>query len=147
MEVTPPPNTQRTLVMLKPDCFQRGLCGEVIARFERKGLKLKAMKLVFFNRKQAEEHYKEHVDKHFYPRLLDFMLSGPVVLMVIEGVEAMLVVRKMLGTTHGWESQPGTIRGDYCLEPGVSNLVHASDSPEAARREIGLHFKPEEILP
>lgn len=147
MEVTPPPNLQRTLVMLKPDCFQRGLCGEVISRFERKGLKLKAMKLVFFQRHLAQQHYREHADKHFYERLVDFMLSGPVVLMVIEGVEALLVVRKMLGSTHGWESQPGTIRGDFCLEPGVSNLVHASDSPEAARREINLHFRVEELLP
>jgi len=130
---------EKTLVLIKPDGVQRGLIGEIITRFERKGLKIDAMKLLTMSRKLAEEHYAEHVGKPFYEKLVNFMTSGPIVAMVIEGREAIKVVRKLAGATDPVEAEPGTIRGDFStLEP--ANTLHASDSPEAAEREIKRFF-------
>ena len=136
---------ERTLIILKPDAIQRRLVGEIIQRFERKGLRLAAMKLSRVDRERAEEHYKTHQGKSFYPSLVEFITSEPVVILVLEGFRAIEVCRKLMGKTFGYEAEPGTIRGDY----GISNqynLVHGSDSPESAQREIDIFFSAEEIL-
>ena len=136
---------ERSLVILKPDCVCRGLMGEVLARFERKGLRVVAMKMTQFTRAKAEEHYGEHKGKPFYPSLVDFITSAPVVLLSLEGVGAIEVVRKILGKTNGAQAEPGSIRGDY----GISrrnNLVHASDSPASAERELKLYFDAKEFV-
>ena len=135
---------QRTLVLLKPDAVNRRLIGEIIARFERKGLKIVAMKMLWVSRELAEKHYEMHRGKPFYESLLDYITSSPVVAMVIEGEQAIEVVRKMMGKTNGIEAEPGTIRGDYSLNI-QNNLVHGSDSEESAKREISLFFRDEEI--
>ena len=135
---------QRTLVLLKPDAVNRRLIGELITRFERKGLKIVAMKMLWVSRELAEKHYEMHRGKPFYESLLDYITSSPVVAMVIEGEQAIEVVRKMMGKTNGVEAEPGTIRGDYSLSI-QNNLVHGSDSEESAKREISLFFKDEEI--
>ena len=131
--------------MLKPDAVQRCLAGEIIGRFERKGLKLAALKLMIISREMAERHYGEHVGKPFFNDLVNFITSGPVVAMVWEGQNAVQVVRGMMGKTDPQEALPGTIRGDFGLFTG-NNIVHGSDSPESAAREINLFFKPEEIV-
>lgn len=136
---------QRTLVLLKPDCVERRLTGRVIARFEDKGLNIVAMKLMHITADLAKKHYAEHVEKPFYPGLEAFITAAPVVAMVLEGLEAVQVVRDMLGATSGLKAAPGTIRGDFSSSRQM-NLVHASDGPDAAKREIDLYFKPEEIL-
>jgi len=145
---------QRTLVLLKPDAVKRGIMGEIISRFEKAGLKIVAMKMVWVDRKLAKKHYKEHVKKDFYPGLETFITSGPVVAMVIEGVDAVEVVRKMVGGTEPRSALPGTIRGDYAhiskewaskKGKAIPNLIHASDSLENAKREISIWFKPKEI--
>ncbi len=136
---------ERTLLMVKPDGVRRGLVGEIIARFERKGLKIKALKMFKFTREKAEEFYSVHRGKSFFPGLIEFITSGPVVAMVLEGDSAISVVRRMIGPTDGREAPPGTIRGDYALSKG-ENVVHASDSPESAEREIGIVFSDEEII-
>lgn len=136
---------QRTLVMLKPDAVQRGLVGQLTARLEAKGLKLVALKMVKIARDLAERHYGVHKGKPFYAPLIAFITSGPTVLMVLEGKDAVAVVRKMLGATACAAAEPGTIRGDL----GVSNrfnLVHGSDSPESAAAEIALFFRPDELV-
>ncbi len=136
---------ERTLIILKPDAIQRRLVGEIIQRFERKGLRLAAMKLSRVDRERAEKHYEAHQDKGFYPSLVEFITAEPVVILVIEGFLAIEVCRKLMGKTFGYEAEPGTIRGDY----GISNqynLVHGSDSPESAKREIDIFFSPQEIL-
>ena len=136
---------ERTLVILKPDAVQRGLVGRIMARFETKGLKTVALKMAVIDQATAERHYAAHKGKDFYKPLIRFMTSGPLVFLVLEGREAVAVVRKMLGATFGPDADPGTIRGDF----GVSNrfnLVHGSDSPEAAEEEIALFFKPEELF-
>lgn len=130
---------EKSLVILKPDCVARGLVGRVIARFEDKGLRIAAMRMTMIDSQTAEKHYAEHLGKPFYPSLLQFITSGPVVVMALEGVEAIAVVRKMLGATSGRAAEPGTIRGDFGMSKGF-NLVHASDSPEAAERELALYF-------
>ncbi len=135
---------QRTLVLLKPDALNRRLVGEIIARFERKGLKIVAMKMLWISKELAEKHYEMHRGKPFYDSLIDYITSSPVIAMVIEGEQAIEVVRKMMGRTNGVEAEPGTIRGDYSLSI-KNNLVHGSDSEESARREISLFFKDEEI--
>lgn len=135
---------ERTLVLLKPDCVQRRLLGRLIARFEDKGFQIVAMKLMRMTPALARRHYAEHVDKPFYPGLEAYITSAPLVAMIVEGREAVRVVRSMLGETSGLKSAPGTIRGDYSCSRQM-NLVHASDGPEAARREIGLYFAPAEI--
>ena len=130
---------ERTLVLVKPDAVRRGLVGEVISRFERKGLTIEEMRLRSMDPALADEHYAEHVDKPFYPPLKDFMTSGPLVAMVLSGDQAIDVVRALTGATDGRKAAPGTIRGDFSLS-NRENLVHASDSPESAKREIGLWF-------
>ncbi len=131
--------TQRTLVLLKPDAVRRGLVGEVLGRFEAKGLSIVAMEHRTIDAAQADRHYAEHVDKDFYPPLRAFVTSGPLVALVLEGEEAVEVVRAANGATDGRKAAPGTIRGDLSLS-NRENLVHGSDSPESAVREIGIWF-------
>lgn len=135
---------QCTLVLLKPDCVQRRLMGEVIGRFEAKGLNIIAMKMLQVTPDLAKQHYAEHVSKPFYPNLESFISSSPILAMAIEGLEAIRVVRDMLGATSGLKAVPGTIRGDFSSSRQM-NLVHASDSEESATREIKLYFSPNEI--
>jgi nucleoside-diphosphate kinase len=129
---------ERTLVLVKPDAVRRGLVGGIISRFERKGLTIDEMRLRTMDA-LADEHYAEHVDKPFYPPLKEFMTSGPLVAMVLSGDQAIDVVRALTGATDGRKAAPGTIRGDFSLS-NRENLVHASDSPESAKREIELWF-------
>ncbi len=136
---------ERTYLMVKPDGVQRGLCGEIVSRFERKGLKLVAMKLMVIPKETAENHYGEHKGKKFYDSLISYITSGPVLAMVMEGEEAVSVCRNMMGKTNPKESAPGTIRGDYGMQTGM-NLIHGSDSPESAEREIAIFFGPEELV-
>ena len=135
---------QRTLVLLKPDCVQRRLMGQVISRFESKGLNIIAMKMMRVSPELAKEHYAEHVSKPFYPGLEAFFTGAPVVAMVLEGLEAIRVVREMLGATSGLNAAAGTVRGDFSSSRQM-NLVHASDGPEAAVRELALYFQDAEI--
>lgn len=135
---------ERTFILLKPDCVQRRLMGQVIARFEQKGLNFVAMKMLRITPELAKQHYAEHVEKGWYPTLEGFITGGPVVAAVVEGLEAIQVVRDMLGATSGLKASPGTIRGDYSSSRQM-NLVHGSDGPEAAQREIALYFSPEDL--
>jgi len=130
---------ERTFVMIKPDAVQRGLAGEIIARFERRGLKIVGMRMLVVGEATAQQHYAEHAAKPFFGSLTAFIRSGPVVAMVVEGKDAVTVVRSMVGKTKPVESPPGTIRGDFALDTG-RNVIHASDSPESAKREISLYF-------
>src|SRR6266568_3290032 len=136
---------QQTLILLKPDCVQRRLVGEIIRRFEQKGLRMAALKLVQASRATAEKHYAVHKGKPFYDSLLQFLTSGPTVALVLEGREAVVVARNLIGATDGVKAPPGTIRGDYALSV-QNNLIHGSDSPENAAAEIALWFKPEEMV-
>lgn len=136
---------ERTFVMLKPDALERGLAGEIIARFERRGLKLVAMKLVHITPEFAHQHYAVHVGKPFFEGLIKYITSGPVLALVLEGTNAIDVARATMGATNPAKAAAGTIRADYGLEMG-RNLVHGSDGPETAAFEIGLWFKPEELL-
>ena len=129
----------RTLILVKPDAFERGLTGEIIARFERKGLKIVALKHMVVERGQAEEHYAEHSEKPFFGELVEFITGGPLVAMVLEGYEAVKAARQVIGATNPLEAAPGSIRGTYGLEV-QTNLVHGSDSPESAAREAGIFF-------
>jgi nucleoside-diphosphate kinase len=129
----------RTLILVKPDAFERGLTGEIVARFERKGLKIAAMKHMTVQRDQAEEHYAEHKEKPFFGDLVEFITGGPLVAMVLEGHEAVKAARQVIGATNPVEAAPGSIRGDLGLEV-QTNLVHGSDSPESAQREAGIFF-------
>ena len=131
--------TERTLVLVKPDAVRRGLVGEVLRRFERKGLQLLALELRHLDRATAERHYAEHEGKPFYPPLIDFITSGPLVAAVVAGDQAVSVVRALVGATDGRAAAAGTIRGDFSLS-NRENLVHASDSPESAEREIATFF-------
>jgi nucleoside-diphosphate kinase len=124
---------------VKPDAFARGLTGEIIARFERKGLRIAAMKHMTVERELAEKHYAEHAEKPFFGDLVDFITGGPLVAMVLEGHEAVVAARQVIGATNPLEATPGSIRGDYALEV-QTNMVHGSDSPESAARESGLFF-------
>ena len=135
---------ERTLVLLKPDCVQRRLMGQILSRFEAKGLNVIAMKMLQVTPELAKQHYAEHVEKPFYPGLEAFITGAPVVAMVIEGLEAIGVVRDMLGATSGLKASAGTIRGDFSSSRQM-NLVHASDGPEAAARETELYFAANEI--
>jgi nucleoside-diphosphate kinase len=130
---------ERSLVLIKPDAVRRGLVGEILARFERKSLTIEAMRLRTMDRALADQHYAEHVEKPFYPPLRDFMLSGPLVSLIISGDEAISVIRGLIGATDGRTAAAGTIRGDLALS-NRENLVHASDSPDSAKREIALWF-------
>jgi nucleoside-diphosphate kinase len=136
---------QQTLVLLKPDCLHRRLIGDLIRRFERKGLRIAALKLVQASRDVAERHYAVHKGKPFYEPLLKFLTAAPTVAMVLAGREAVGVVRQLIGPTDGTKAPPGTIRGDFALSV-QNNLVHASDSPENAATEIGIWFRPEELI-
>ena len=136
---------ERTLVLVKPDGVQRGLIGKVIGRLERRGLKLAAMKLLQVDEALAHRHYGEHVDRPFFPGLVGFITSGPVVAMAWEANGAVEIVRNTMGATNPANAAPGTIRGDLGVDIG-RNLVHGSDSPESAQRELSLFFEPEEIL-
>jgi nucleoside-diphosphate kinase len=131
--------SQRTLVLIKPDAVRRGLIGNVLSRFEAKGLTIVALEMRTIDAAQADEHYAEHVDRDFYPPLRTFVTSGPMLAAVLEGDEAIEVVRAINGATDGRKAAPGTIRGDLSLS-NRENLVHGSDSPESAQREIGLWF-------
>ena len=135
---------ERTFVLLKPDAVQRGLIGEILSRFERRGLKVTALKLIRVSRSLAETYYSEHKGKPFFEPLMAYVGAGPVVAMVLEGDGAVAAVRKMMGKTNSAEAEPGTIRGDLALTIS-RNLIHGSDSPESARREIELFFKKEEF--
>ena len=130
---------QRTLVLLKPDAVRRGLVGAILSRFESRGLRLVALEQRTIDGEQADRHYAEHVEKAFYPPLRDFVTSGPLVALVLEGDSAIEVVRGINGATDGRKAAPGTIRGDYSLS-NRENLVHGSDSPESAAREIAIWF-------
>ncbi len=136
---------ERTFVMVKPDGVRRGLVGEILARFERKGFRLVALKLMRLDRDLAERHYAEHREKPFFEGLLAFITSGPVVAMVLEGENAVAEVRKMMGATHPKDALPGTIRGDYATSID-ENVVHGSATLEDAKREIALFFREEELL-
>ncbi|MFC4103724.1 MULTISPECIES: nucleoside-diphosphate kinase [Paenibacillus] len=136
---------ERTFLMVKPDGVQRGLIGEIVSRFERKGLKLAAAKFMRLTPELAEKHYAEHVGKPFYPPLVDFITSGPVFAMVWEGDNVIALTRAMIGKTDALEAYPGTIRSDYAVHTNF-NLIHGSDSKESAEREIGIYFRPEELV-
>lgn len=136
---------ERTFVMIKPDGVARRFIGECIRRFEQRGLKLIAIKMQILTREKAEEHYKEHQGKDFFDSLVSFICSGPTVQMVWEGEDAINQVRSMIGNTNPLKSAPGTIRGDFALITQM-NIVHASDSPASADREISLYFTPQDIL-
>ena len=136
---------ERTYLMVKPDGVQRGICGEIVSRFEKKGLKLVAMKLMVIPKEVAENHYGEHKDKPVFPSLISYITSGPVLAMVWEGESAVSVCRNMMGKTNPKESAPGTIRGDFGMQTGM-NIIHGSDSVESAEREISIFFKPEELV-
>src|SRR3954465_10738220 len=129
----------RTLILVKPDAFERGLTGEVIARFERKGLRIAALKRMQVERDLAERHYAEHAEKPFFGALVEFITGGPLVAMVLEGHEAVTAARQVIGATNPLEAAPGSIRGDFALEIG-QNMVHGSDAPESAKREAELFF-------
>jgi nucleoside-diphosphate kinase len=130
---------ERTLILVKPDAFARNLTGEIIARFERKGLRLVALQLMTMSRELAARHYAEHEGKGFYEELVDFITSGPLVAMVLEGESAVVAARQVIGATNPLEATTGSIRGDYAIAVG-QNMVHGSDATESAQREIGLFF-------
>jgi nucleoside-diphosphate kinase len=130
---------ERTLILVKPDAFARSLTGEIVARFERKGLRLVAMQLMTMSRDLAVQHYAEHEGKPFFDELVSFITSGPLVAMVLEGQSAIVAARQVIGATNPLEANTGSIRGDYAVTVG-QNMVHGSDAPESAAREVGLFF-------
>jgi nucleoside-diphosphate kinase len=130
----------QTLILVKPDAFARSLTGEIIARFERKGLKIVALRGMTVSRELAERHYAEHSERPFFGELVDFITSGPIVAMVLEGADAVRAARQVIGATNPLEAAPGTIRGDFAIEM-ATNMVHGSDSPESAARETALFFE------
>ena len=130
---------ERTLILVKPDAFERGLTGEILARFERKGLRIVAMKHMTVERDLAEQHYAEHRERPFFGDLVEFITGGPLVALVLEGYEAVKAARQVIGATNPLEAAPGSIRGDYALEV-QTNMVHGSDSNESAERETGIFF-------
>ena len=136
---------ERTLIILKPDCVQRRLIGRVLQRLEDKGMTVVAMKMMRIPRELAERHYAPHREKPFYPALLDYITSGPVVVLVLQGVRCIQIARTLMGNTFGYEATPGTIRGDFGAST-TFNLVHGSDAAESAEAEIALYFGPDELL-
>src|SRR6267378_489592 len=135
---------ERTLIILKPDAVQRNLCGEIVSRFEKKGLQIVGLKMMRISPQLAETHYESHRGKPFYPGLVKFMTSSPVIVLALAGKDVIAIARNMMGATFGSKAAPGTIRGDL----GVSNsfnLIHGSDSPESAQRELGLFFTSDEL--
>lgn len=135
---------QKSFVMMKPDAVQRRLMGKILSRFEEKGLQIVAVKLIQIDEELAKTHYGEHAEKPFFPGLVEYITSSPALAMVIEGEEAITTIRKLVGATNPLEADLGTIRGDYGMETG-RNIIHASDSPASAEREIGLFFNEDEI--
>ncbi|HET6173969.1 MAG TPA: nucleoside-diphosphate kinase [Gaiellales bacterium] len=138
--------TETTLVLLKPDAVRRQLVAELIGRFERRGFRIRGLKQLVLERSVAEEHYAEHSARPFFGELVGFITSGPLVALALEGPSAIVTVRTMMGATNPLDSAPGTIRGDYALVLS-ENIVHGSDSPESAARELPLYFAPGELLP
>jgi nucleoside-diphosphate kinase len=136
---------ERTLVLIKPDAMQRGLAGEIITRLERRGLRIVAMRLLQMDRDLARRHYEQHIGKNFFEPLINYITSSPIIAAVFEGTNAVEATRQTMGATNPVQAAPGTIRGDLALEIG-RNLVHGSDSVEAAEREISIFFKPEELV-
>jgi nucleoside-diphosphate kinase len=136
---------ERTLIILKPDAVQRGICGAVLSRFENKGLQIVGMKFMQIPASLAETHYEPHKAKPFYAPLVRFMTSGPVIVLALQGKDAIVIARKLMGATFGSKAEPGTIRGDYGAS-NAYNIVHGSDSPESAQKELGLFFRPGELL-
>ena len=136
---------QTTLIIVKPDGVQRGLMGEIISRFENKGMTIIGAKMITITREMADKHYAAHVSKPFYPSLVKFMTSSPVLVLAIRGKSAIAAARLMMGPTAGYEAAPGTIRGDFGSSKSF-NLIHGSDSEEAAKTELGIFFKPEELM-
>lgn len=136
---------EKTLILLKPDAVQRAIAGEIVSRFEKKGLKIVGMRLINMTKELAHTHYAEHKEKPFFKSLVEFITAGPTLSMVIEGDNAIVVVRKLVGATNPQNADPGTIRHDYGMVTG-RNLIHASDSPASAAREISLFFKKEDII-
>ena len=136
---------ERTLILLKPDAVERGLCGRIIGRIEDRGFKLAGVKMLRVTPELSRKHYAEHVNKPFYPLLESFITSGPIIALCVEGPEAVRVMRDMMGKTNCRDSAPGTIRGDFGLSRQM-NLIHGSDSPESAVREIAIYFRPEELI-
>jgi nucleoside-diphosphate kinase len=136
---------ERTLIIIKPDAVQRGLIGEIIRRFENRGLRIAGMKFMQISPELAAEHYGEHKGKGFYPSLIDYITSAPVVVMVLEGKETVKIARKTIGATKPIESSGGTIRGDFGVEVG-RNLVHGSDGVESGEKEVALFFDPDELI-
>jgi nucleoside-diphosphate kinase len=136
---------ERTLVLVKPDGVQRGLVGDILARFERKGLKVVGLRLLTVTREMAERHYAVHAGKHFYAGLVEFIISGPVAAIALEGPDAIATVRRLVGRTMPNEAEPGTIRGDLGIS-GLRNLIHASDAPETAASELELWFESGTLL-
>lgn len=137
--------TERTLALLKPGVLSRRIAGEIISRLERKGFDIVGMKMLRISRQLAEKHYAEHVGKAFFGELVDYIVSGPVIAMALEGENAVKILRLLAGSTRPEDAQAGTIRGDYALHTNL-NIIHASDSPESAAREITLFFKQEELV-
>ncbi|WP_227764032.1 nucleoside-diphosphate kinase [Zhaonella formicivorans] len=136
---------ERTYAMIKPDGVQRNLVGEIVRRIEAKGYKIVAMKMLQLTKEMAEEHYREHVGKPFYPGLVSYITSGPVIAMVLEGKNVVKGMRTLMGATNPADALPGTIRGDFGLDVG-RNVIHGADSVESAAREMAIYFKPEELL-
>lgn len=136
---------QQSCVLVKPDGLQRGLIGEIIARFERKGLKLAAIKMVKLTDEQLDNWYVHHKEKPFFPKLKGFMMQTPVVAMVWEGLDSIDTIRKLVGVTKGREAEAGSVRGDFAMSMS-NNLIHASDSQESAQKEIGIMFEEDEIF-
>lgn len=136
---------ERTYLMVKPDGVQRGLVGQIIQRFEQKGFKIAGLKMMVIPRTLAEKHYGEHAGKPFFAGLVEFITSGPVVAMVVEGKDVISAAREMMGATNPLKAVPGTIRGTFGVDVG-RNIIHGSDSPASAEREIALFFKPEELV-
>jgi nucleoside-diphosphate kinase len=140
------PERQTTLVLIKPDAVERRLIAEVLGRFERRGFRIRGLKQLVLDEAVAERHYEEHAGKPFFGELVRFIISGPLVAIAVEGPDAILTVRTMMGATNPLDSAPGTIRGDLALELS-ENIVHGSDSPSSAARELGLFFAEDELLP
>ena len=137
--------SQRTLILFKPDAVQRQLCGEMLARIERKGLQVVGLKLMQITPELAKQHYAEHVERPFYPGLEAFITSGPVVALAVEGPNAIAIMRTLMGATNGAEAAPGTIRGDFGCSKQM-NLIHGSDGPESAEKELKLYFSDDELF-
>jgi len=136
---------ERSLVFVKPDAVKRGLIGEVISRFEKKGFKIIGIKMIQFTKELSDKHYEEHINKPFYPNLLKYILLGPVVVFVVEGKDCVQIIRQMMGATKPTDALPGTIRGDFANDV-TQNIIHGSDSIERAKKEIKLFFKDNELF-